>query len=608
MSLSSSSSVDEGTRDIIKIIVLKNAIQYGGKARTEIVISKTIAQRPDLRNNLKILIPEIKVSVQKINSLTLNEQKVLFAQIAPHEPPPDKKVIRDRDTNLPALQDAEIGNVMTRFPPEPNGYPHLGHAKAAIIDEEYAHRYNGKLILRFDDTNPLNEKSEYYDAIREGLEWLGIEPDIVKNTSDDIQLLCNYGKKLVEIGGAYVCTCSQPIMRDLRSKGLPCDCRVDTTRAGDLLRKFFDGSFEPNAAVLRFKGNMADQNTAMRDPTLFRIIEGYHPKLGNSNRVWPTYDFAAPLEDSLDGVTHALRTKEYELRNPLYFSILERLCLRKPLMLEFSRLEFAGMPVSKRKIKPLIEKGLVQGWDDPRLPTLAAIKRRGFLPQAIRKFVLSLGLTLSETKPPFEALEAFNRKIIDSQCMRLFFVRNPVLLQVQNGDLTQRVTLNNHPSMNLGHRSIRVSNSFYIAGDDAASIRVGDEIRLMELYNIRIADIKSQYTTQLRGLDSTSSDSDVHRTNKSNIGKVIIAEQTGDYLKHDIPKIQWVAMEDALQYRILIAKALYIEENYNTNSLETCEGFAESYVSALKQGTIIQLVRFGFCRIDGNNTAIFTHK
>ena len=596
--MSSPSSVDEGTRDIIKIIALKNAIQYGGKARNEIVISKTIAQRPDLRNNLKILIPEIKVSVQKINSLTLNEQKVLFAHIAPHEPAPDKKVTRDRDTNLPALQDAEMGNVMTRFPPEPNGYPHLGHAKAAIIDEEYARRYNGKLILRFDDTNPLNEKSEYYDAIREGLEWLGIEPDIVKNTSDDIQLLCNYGKKLAENGGAYVCTCSQPVMRDLRSKGIPCDCRMYTTRIGDLLRKFFDGSFEPNAAVIRFKGNMADQNTAMRDPTLFRIIEGHHPKLGNSNRVWPTYDFAAPLEDSLDGVTHALRTKEYELRNPLYFAILERLSLRKPLMLEFSRLEFDGMPVSKRKIKPLIEKGLVKGWDDPRLPTLAAIKRRGFLPQAIRKFVLSLGLTLSETKPPFEALEAFNRKIIDSQCIRLFFVRDPVQLQVRNGDFTKQVTLNNHPNINLGHRKIRVSNSFYIAGNDAASIRVGDEIRLMELYNIRIADIKSQYTSQLHRSDCASSD----------ISRLIIAEQTGDYLKHDMPKIQWVAMEDALPYRIMIARALYIEENYNTNSLETCKGFAESYVSALKQGTVIQFVRFGFCSVDGNNTAIFTHR
>ena len=168
-------------------------------------------------------------------------------------------------------------------------------------------------------------------------------------------------------------------------------------------------------------------------------------------------------------------------------------------MLEFSRLEFEGMPVSKRKIKPLIENGLVKGWDDPRLPTLAAIKRRGFRPQAIRKFVLSLGLTLSETKPPFEALEAFNRKIVDSQSIRLFFVRDPVQLQVRNGDFTKQVTLNNHPNINLGHRNIRVSNSFYIAGDDAASIRVGDEIRLMELYNIRIADIKSQHIPQLHG-------------------------------------------------------------------------------------------------------------
>jgi glutamyl-tRNA synthetase len=595
--LSSPSSVDENTKDIIKIIVLKNAIQYGGKARNEIVISKTIAQRPDLRNNLKILIPEIKLSVEKINSLTLNEQKVLFAHMVPQQLTPDKRM-RDHTPSLPALQNAEMGNVMTRFPPEPNGYPHLGHAKAAIIDDEYARRYNGKLILRFDDTNPLNEKAEYYDAIKEGLEWLGIEPDIVKNTSDDIQLLCDYGKKLVEFGGAYVCTCSQPVMRDLRSKGIPCDCRLDTSRAGDLLRKFFDGSFEPNAAVLRFKGNMADQNTALRDPTLFRIIDGYHPRLGDSNRVWPTYDFAAPLEDSLDGVTHALRTKEYELRNPLYFAILERLSLRKPLMLEFSRLEFDGMPVSKRKIKPLIENGLVKGWDDPRLPTLAAIKRRGFLPQAVRKFVLSLGLTLSETKPPFEALEAFNRKIVDPQSIRLFFVKEPVRLQVRNGDFTKQVILNNHPNINLGHRNIRVSNCFYISGDDAASLRVGDEIRLMELYNIRIGDIKSQHNSQLHGSYSAS----CHTSGQ------IIAEQTSDYLEHDMPKIQWVAVEDALPYSIVIPRALYIKEIYNTDSLKTCEGFAESYVSTLKQGTIIQFVRFGFCRIDGYNTAIFTHR
>jgi glutamyl-tRNA synthetase len=610
--MASSSSVDEGTRDIIKTIVLRNAIQYGGKARNENVISKIIAQRPDLRNNLKILIPEIKSTVQEINTLTLNEQKALFARIAPHESAERKKVTGDHDTNLPALHGAQMGNVITRFPPEPNGYPHIGHAKAAIIDEEYARRYNGKLILRFDDTNPLNEKSEYYEAIREGLEWLGIEPDVVKNTSDDIKLLCDYGKKLVEIDGAYVCKCTQPVMRDLRSKGLACDCRTDAAHAGEQLRKFFDGSFEPNIAVLRFKGNMADQNTAMRDPTLFRIIDGHHPKLGNSNRVWPTYDFAAPIEDSLDGVTHALRTKEYELRNALYFAILERLSLRQPAMLEFSRLEFEGMPVSKRKIKPLVEKGIVQGWDDPRLPTLAAIKRRGFLPQAIRKFVLSLGLTLSETKPPFEALEAFNRKIIDPQCIRLFFVRDPVQLQVRNGS-SKDVTLSNHPSINLGHRKIRVSNSFYISGDDAASIRVGDEIRLMELYNIKIADIKSP---ELRGSDNSNNRTStgnsrggpMHASNRSNSGRVVIAEQIGDEIHQDMPKIQWVALADALPYKVVIARELYIGENYNTNSLETCEGFAESFVSSLNEGTMVQLVRFGFCRIDGNNTAIFTHR
>ena len=618
MTSSSFYSVDEGTRNFIKIIVLKNAIQYGGKARDETVISKIIAQRPDLRSNLKILIPEIKITLEEINALTLDEQKALFARIAPHESAAKKKGTADHDANLPALHDAKMGNVVTRFPPEPNGYPHIGHAKAAIIDDEYARRYNGKLILRFDDTNPLNEKPEYYDAIREGIEWLGIEPDIVKNTSDDIQLLCDYGKKLVELGGAYVCRCTQPVMRDLRSKGLACDCRTEATNTRDLLRKLFDGSFEPNTAVLRFKGDMDDQNTAMRDPTLFRIIEGPHPKLGNSNRVWPTYDFAAPLEDSLDGVTHALRTKEYELRNALYFAILDRLSLRKPSMLEFSRLEFEGMPVSKRKIKPLVEKGLVQGWDDPRLPTLAAIKRRGFLPQAIRKFVLSLGLTLSETKPPFEALEAFNRKIIDPKCIRLFFVKDPVQLQVRNGHLKE-VTLSNHPSMNLGHRKIRVSNSFYIAGDDAASLRVGDEIRLMELYNIRIAEIKFEYTPQLRSSDnsittsSTGSGSNsgggpMHVSNRNNSGRLIIVEQTGDEINQDMPKIQWVATDDALPYRVMIARELYIGENYNTNSLETCEGFAESFVSSLNEGTQVQLVRFGFCRINGGNTAIFTHR
>jgi glutamyl-tRNA synthetase len=507
-------------------------------------------------------------------------QRAMLEELSPQQVE-KKQQGAPAELTLPPLKGAVHGNVITRFPPEPNGYPHIGHAKAAIIDEEYARMYGGKLILRFDDTNPLKEKLEYYDAISEGLEWLGVKPDLVKNTSDDIAVLHSYGQKLVELDGAYVCTCRQERMHDLRAKGLPCECRAEHAVALDRISKFFDGSFEQNQAIIRFKGDMADQNTAMRDPALFRILEGDHPKLGNRIRVWPTYDFAAPLEDSLDGVTHAMRTKEYELRNELYFAILERLSLRKPEMIEFSRLEFEGVPVSKRKIRPLIDNGTIQSWDDPRLPTLKSFKRRGFVPAAIRKFVLSLGITLAETKPPFEALEAFNRKIIDPISPRLFFVRNPVLVNIE-GAKENKLVLKNHPTdAALGTRQVEVDGAAYISGDDATSLSVGDEIRLMEYCNLRVVG-----------------------TGKEKITATLADEG----IRQSMKKIQWVAKNDIVDYKILIPKELYKGDEYNTNSLEVAQGFAERYASRLKPDTSVQFVRFGFCRIDDANTAILTHR
>ena len=576
---------DEETENIVRVITLKNAVEHDGKAMADAVIAKFAASRPDLRSDLKKIIPEIKTLVQKINSLSLADQKALLEEISPEESKKKKKIYEAGQIRFPPLEGAEMGNVVTRFPPEPNGYPHIGHAKAAIIDEEYARMYNGKLILRFDDTNPVNEKLEYYDAIKEGLEWLGVKPDVTKNTSDDIQLLHEYGKKLIMANGAYVCTCPQKIIHELRANGVPCQCRKDPAVAIERFRKVLDGSFNQNDAIIRFKGDMSDQNTAMRDPTLFRILEANHPKLGNRIRVWPTYDFAAPIEDSLDGVTHAMRTKEYELRNELYFAILDRLGLRKPVMIEFSRLEFDGIPVSKRKIKPLIEGGIIKSWDDPRLPTLIAMRKRGFLPEAIRQFVLSLGMTRSETRPPFEALEAFNRKIIDPHCIRLFFVNDPVELNIKNISLSNQIILKNHPNRDFGFRKVKVSNSFYISGQDAMKLDVGDEIRLMELYNIKIAEIKSE-----------------------NHKKLLIANSIGDQLKQTMPKIQWVEKNNIIPFKVLIAKQLYIDEVYNIDSLKISEGFAEAFVSTLKYGTIFQFVRFGFCRLDENNTAIFTHR
>ena len=574
-------SLDSSIERAIKLVTLRNAIEYDGKARLEAVISKTMASRPELRGNIKTIIPEVRRLLNQINSLAINEQKALLQEMSPTA---DIQKHAEKISGLPPLYGAEIGNVVTRFPPEPNGYPHIGHAKAAIIDDEYARMYNGKLILRFDDTNPLTEKTEYYEAIKEGIYWLGIKPDLVKNASDDIFLLQDYGRKLVTSRGAYVCRCKQKTIQEFRSQGLECACRLDNSSYDEALTEMFAGAFEPNEATIRFRGDMNSPNTAMRDPTLFRIIDGNHPILGTSVRVYPTYDFAAPVEDSLDGVTHAMRTKEYELRNELYNAILERLHLRRPVVSEFSRLEFEGLPVSKRKIKPLIENKSLSGWDDPRLPTLVALKRRGFLPEAIRKYVLSLGWTLSESKPPFESLEAFNRKIIDDFSMRLFFVREPVELKLINANPVN-VSLKNHPSSNLGSRSVQVNDTVYIARADAGKLSEGSIIRLMELYNIKIT-----------------------RLDLANDKSRVYADVIGTGLSHDIQKIQWVAYNDKMPYRIIIPKKLFSNEEFDRNSLEIASGYAESFVSTLPVHSNIQFVRYGFCRLDGDQQAIFTHR
>jgi glutamyl-tRNA synthetase len=580
--------LDQRLLDSIKATTLQNALEHNGRAKADAVIGKIAASSTEFRSNLKNIVPAIKETVREINAMTLDEQKLLLKQLEVVAPPQQTQSVERSNVAslplLPKLENAAPGKVITRFPPEPNGYPHIGHAKAAIIDEYYARQYDGKFILRFDDTNPLNEKLEYYEAFILALQWLNIRPDIIKNTSDDIELLYHYGKKLASNGHAYVCTCNQQKIRDLRLKGIECDCRKSMTAAPGRIDDFFGERFNQNEAIIRFKGSMADYNTAMRDPTLFRIIKGRHPKLRDKYHIWPTYDFAAPIEDSLDGVSHAFRTKEYELRNALYFAILERLGLRKPHMIEFSRLEFNGLPVSKRKIKPLIENGTIKSWDDPRLPTLAAMRRRGFIPEAIRRFVLSLGMTLAETKPPFESLEAFNRKLIEPESTRLFFVKDPVEIMILNTSPRETI-LKNHPNIDLGSRRIKVNDSAYISKDDAIGFRPGYEIRLIELYNIRVIDIKTEGTKM-----------------------TIIGSWSGDDVKPDMPKIQWVAKNDAHPFEVLVPKELYIGDMYNVNSLEVWKGVCESYVTSLKPDSKVQFVRMGFCRIEGDSSAIFTHR
>ena len=568
--------MDDEVKKIIRGIALLNASEHNGKTRNDAVISKVLGSRPELRGKTKEVMPIISEIVNEVNTLSLPIQKSELESKFPELLVVKPK--QDRD-GLPSLDGVEQGKIVTRFPPEPNGYPHIGHAKAAIIDEEYARMYGGKLIFRFDDTNPEKERLEYYAAIKVGLDWLGVKYDHVKNTSDDIELIYKKAEEIIQSGDAYVCTCNKETISKNRREMLSCKCSTgdlsqNTKRWNDMFKKY-----KPGDAIVRFRGDMDSENTAMRDPTLLRIIDEPHPIHKDKYRVWPNYDFAVAIEDSIDGITHAFRTKEYELRNELYYAILDKLKMRKPKVLEFSRLEFDGMPVSKRILKPLVEEGKVSGYDDPRLPTLEAMRRRGIVPEAIRKFVLSLSFTKSDTLAPFETLESFNRKIVDPTSIRLFIATDPVKLTVKNNNITE-IDVTNHPQKDMGKRKIQVDGSFYISGDDAKSLKVGNEIRLLELYNIVI----------------------------TKVGTEIEANMTDNTFKPQIPKIQWVPRQNVVKIEVLIPKILFVNEQFNENSLEIKQAFTEPHYLELNVGTEIQFVRYGYCRKDSANQVIYTHK
>jgi len=570
--------MSEELRKEIRKMALQNAFEHEGKTKDKIVLGKILGTKPEFRNKVKEITKIISEIVTTVNQTSSEEQEKEIKENFPEILAPKERIV-ERE-GLPELKDAEQGKVITRFPPEPNGYPHIGHAKAAIINSEYAKMYNGKFILRFDDTNPEAERMEYHAAIKVGLEWLGIKFDTIKNTSDDMELFYEKGIELINSGKAYVCTCKRDDISKNRRERKACKCSMKDIDKNNKNWKKMNKKFKPGDAIVRFRGNMKADNAVMRDPVLFRIIDGKHYKLGEKYRIWPSYDMAVAIEDSIDGVTHAFRSKEFELREELISAILDALKMRKPKQGFFSRLEFKGMPISKRIIKPLIEEGKVSWYDDPRLPTLEALRRRGIKPEAIRKFITSLGLTKANTLAPFDSLEAFNRKFVDASSIRLFMVSNAKKLTIKNPSISS-IEISNHPiNDDMGKRTIEINEDFYISGDDAKSIEEGTQIRLLGLGNVVITK---------KGI-----------------------ELEGEYIKNDnttnILKIQWVPQKTAHKIKMLIPKVLFNDDKFNEESLEELDVYTEPYYLQLKEGEEIQFVRFGYCRKDSQKQAIFTHK
>ena len=568
--------MDDKLREEIRKMALQNAFEHGGETKDKIILGKILGTKPEFRTKVKEIIGDISEIVVTVNQLSIEEQKKEIDEKFPEVLIPKEKIVERK--GLPELKDAEQGKVITRFPPEPNGYPHIGHAKAAIINSEYAKMYGGKFILRMDDTNPEAERMEYHAAIKVGLEWLGIEFDIVKSTSDDMELFYEKGLELINSDKAYVCTCKRDDISKNRRERKACKCSKEDLNKNYKNWEKMQEKFKPGEAIVRFRGDMKADNAVMRDPVLFRIIEGKHYTLGEKYRIWPSYDFAVAIEDSIDGITHAFRSKEFELREELIDAILDALDMRKPFQGFFSRLEFKGMPISKRIIKPLIEEGKVSWYDDPRLPTLEALKRRGIKPEAIRQFIMSLGLTKANTLAPFDVLEAFNRKFVDPNSIRLFMVNNAKKLSVRNLPKLS-VEIPNHPINDMGKRKIEVDGNFYISGEDVKNIEEGKQIRLLGLGNISITKVGTELE-----------------------GEFVEGEPT------DIPKIQWVSQKTAHQIKMIIPKVLFNGEEFNEDSLEELDVYTEPHYLQLKEGDEIQFVRFGYCRKDSQNQAIFTHK
>ena len=565
----------EISREIRKASI-KNAANYG-KARESTVLNAILSKFPNMRSEIKRLSIEVNSEVKRVNGLSV-EQLASEAEEYADEFKEEKKEKTEKTAKPKmVLEGALAGAFTTRFPPEPNGYMHIGHAKAAFMEKEFSSIYGGKINLYFDDTNPEVEKQEYVDAFKKDLQWLGISFDAEYYASDNIEQMYFYASVLIEKEKAYVCDCSPETMKENRSGGTDCKHK-GLTSSENLSRwkEMLSGNLAE--AVLRYKGAINDQNTAMRDPTLFRMKAHEHYRQGRKYVVWPTYDFNTPIMDSLNGITDVLRSKEYELRDQLYYEILGALGLRTPRIYSFARLEINDNITSKRKLKELINKNKLWGFDDPRLVTIAGLRRRGVLPQAIRSFVLRFGMSKTDSKVSLDMLLAENRKLIDGISARLFFIKDPVEITVKGiPDSLRKIEIKSHPSENLGHRKYNLSDTFFINAYDAFNLKDGDTIRFKDAFGIKI----------------------------DKAGNKAIEASYISECDDEVPKIPWVNKGNCLKATALEMGKLLIGDEFNEESMLAVEGFTESKALDIEEGSAVQFERMGFFKFDQKEKMVF---
>eukprot|EP01119_Soliformovum_irregulare_P004894 TRINITY_DN1608_c0_g1_i1.p1 TRINITY_DN1608_c0_g1~~TRINITY_DN1608_c0_g1_i1.p1 ORF type:complete len:642 (-),score=202.82 TRINITY_DN1608_c0_g1_i1:43-1968(-) len=404
------------------------------------------------------------------------------------------------------LPGASMGNVVTRFPPEPSGYLHIGHAKAALLNNYFAQHYGGKLILRFDDTNPMKEKDEFVQSIMEDLVHLGIKHHQLTHTSDWFDRLQTFCEQFIKEGHAYVDTTDAQTIKDQRMVGTESPCRNQPVAVSlDLWEQMKKGTPKGLQCVVRAKIDMQEKNKCLRDPAIYRCNLTPHHKTGTKYKVYPLYDFACPIVDSLEGVTHSLRSSEYHDRNPLYNWVADTARVRRPFIQDFSRLNFTYTLLSKRKLQMFVDKNLVGGWDDPRFPTLRGLWRRGLTTEALTDFVMSQGASKSLNLMEVEKLWALNKQIIDPIIARYTAIVDDgkVTLNIEDGpsDPVLKSVPKHKKNLELGNKTVTYFKTVYLEREDAKLIKEGEEVTLMDWGNAIITKIHKDADGRVTGVD-----------------------------------------------------------------------------------------------------------
>jgi len=514
------------------------------------------------------------------------------------------------------LKSGKVQKIHTRFPPEPNGYLHIGHAKAICINFGMAEKYNGLCNLRFDDTNPSKEDTEYVDSIIEDVKWLGFDwDDRLYFASDYYQQFYRYAILLIEKGLAYVDDLSADEIREYRGtltqpgKESPYRNRsVDENL--DLFRRMKDGEFENGEKVLRAKIDMASPNMNMRDPVLYRILKTPHHRTGSEWCIYPMYDYAHPLEDAVENITHSLCSLEFEDHRPLYDWVLENVGINNPPhQYEFARLNLPHTMMSKRKLLELVEKGIVDGWDDPRMPTLSGLRRRGYTPSSIRRFCDMIGVAKTYSVVDYGILEHCIREELNTNAQRVMAVLNPLKVIIDNypDDMTEEMDVENNPEIpDSGKRKVPFSRELYIERDDFDEnppskyfrLKPGGEVRLKNAYFIRCESVMKNDKGEVTEVHCTYDP--LSRGGNSPDGRKVRGT------------IQWVSARHAIEAEVRLYDHLFLKEdpedvpeggdykdNLNPGSLTVVRNAKlEPSLKNARPGDSFQFIRNGYFCVD----------